>query len=168
MTLEQARANPAVWDALRKQVEHDLAERLPPRGVKPPPPCPTPKGSSSRLSRHGTAIRTPCDCGRTHASKGEARVCAALRADPEVYRLLQQVRFPLLNLGGSDTGGALYLSVDFVVWRQDGTWDAVDAKHPVAPRSRDWRRGAAAFAGHYGRTVREVWVDGKGTWKEAR
>lgn len=114
-------------------------------------------------SPHGTAVRTDCDCGRRHASRGEARVCAEVRR--RFPRVLQQVRFPLLGLGGGARGAVVYGTVDFVVFPAAGPWEAVDAKAPGAPRDGAWHRTVQGILATYGREVREVWVDGKGRWQ---
>lgn len=143
-----------------------------PEGAPRPAPVPSlPRTAAEQVavrqalrSPHGTAVRTDCDCGRRHASRGEARVCAEVRR--RFPRVLQQVRFPLLGLGGGARGDASYLTVDFVVFpfAPAGPWEAVDAKAPGAPRSREWRRGTEAFLAEWGRPVREAWVDGRGQW----
>jgi hypothetical protein len=103
------------------------------------------------------AVKTACDCGRTHPSKMEAAVCRRLRfellATPGAY-ILHQVRWPLPNLGPTPEGGAHFLSVDFTIVTPGGL-RFVDAKSPGRV-SRDWRRGAAAFRGHYGQAIEEV------------
>lgn len=123
------------------------------------------------------AVRTACDCGRVHASKGEQRVCAALLARVGSAGLLQQVRFPLLWLGPQPDGTPHTICVDFVTIERPPTvvgeepaappkWEAWDAKCRGRV-SRDWPARAAAFRLGYGRPIREVWVDESGRWKEA-
>lgn len=67
-------------------------------------------------------------------------------------RLYRQVRFPLLDIGGEDTGIPRYFSVDFVL--RGGPGDRViDAK---GRESRDWARGKSAFEAEYGIQVEIV------------
>lgn len=95
------------------------------------------------------AVRTPCPCGRTHASKMEARVCARLRAElAPGARLYQQVRFPLLSIDRKADGSPETICIDFVLVSADGSWKGIDAKSPGRV-SRDWRLRAAAFTAFY-------------------
>ena len=67
-------------------------------------------------------------------------------------RLYRQVRFPLLDIGGEDTGIPRYFSVDFVL--RGGHGDRViDAK---GRESREWARGKSAFEAEYGIQVEIV------------
>lgn len=110
----------------------------------------------ARTDKHrrmwSNAKPSACACGRTHPSKLERAVCARLTTEAQAtgYQLRQQIRFPLLALPGR-----LAITVDFVLWRGPTDWRAVDAK-PRRRVSRDWRRGAAAFAASYGLAIEEV------------
>lgn len=86
----------------------------------------------------------------------EARVCARLTLEAAAAgaRILQQVRFPLLSIGGKATGKPETICVDFVVV-EGSTWRAIDAKAP-GRISRDWRLRTAAFEATFGRKVEEV------------
>lgn len=113
--------------------------------------------SGKRFGRRwSSATPTTCPSGHRHASKMEARVCARLTAECAASgaRLLQQVRFPLLAIGGKTTGKPETISVDFVIV-SGGTWRAIDAKSP-GRISRDWRLRTAAFEATYGRRVEET------------
>lgn len=117
-------------------------------------------GSTSprpKKKRWSNAKPTDCTCGRKHASKMEARVCARLRSElRHGQRLYHQVRLPLFVLPPTESGVPHYLTVDFLITRSDGSmWVAVDAKSKGRV-SRDWRRGAAAFEATYGIKIEET------------
>lgn len=123
-----------------------------------PGPVWMPKGWKPAKRPWSNAVRTRCDCGRLHASKMEARVCAAVRAELLPHQtLFAQVRLPLFTLAPDPSGrAALYVTIDFVVWDRSLCRIArlIDAKSPTRV-SRDWRRGAAAAEGTYEVRVEE-------------
>lgn len=114
------------------------------------------KGIPFGRRRWSQATPTTCPAGHRHASKMEARVCARLTLECRATgaRLLQQVRFPLLAIGGKATGKPETISVDFVIV-SGAEWRAIDAKSPGRV-SRDWRLRTAAFEGTFGRRVEET------------
>ena len=99
--------------------------------------------------------------GIVFRSKTEARVYARLKSEllPE-QKLVIDCRFPLVALspriGRASKAG--YITIDFCIFATSlGCWRlvrAVDAK-PMskAARSRDWSRGARAFAATYGADI---------------
>lgn len=117
------------------------------------------KATSGVRSRQAwcAAKRTHCQGGHLHASGMEANVCnrLALECAASHSRLYQQVRFPLLHIGGKERGRVHTLTVDFVVVEPCGLWHAIDAK-AKGRISRDWRLRTAAFVMTYGREVKEV------------
>lgn len=90
-------------------------------------------------------------------SQTQARVYERVRAElRDGDKLMLDARLPLVAIapicGRASKGG--YLTVDFTIWRLIlGRWTlvrAIDAKPAArAARSRDWRRGAAAFLATY-------------------
>ncbi len=69
-------------------------------------------------------------------------------------RLYRQVRVPLLSIAAGRRGMPLYLTVDFVVVRGDGSEEWIHAK--TRRRSREWIRGRAAAEAWLGAPVAEV------------
>jgi len=113
----------------------------------------------ARKRSWSNATPTACDCGRKHASKMEARVCARLRREIDAnildaLTLYQQVRFPLFSLAPNEKGAPHTITVDFVVCSGSHLFRAIDAK-AKGRVSRDWRRGAAAFEATYGIRIEE-------------
>lgn len=103
--------------------------------------------------RWSAATRTVCAQGHQHASLMEGRVCDRLhleeRAKGLVGTVYRQVRLPLWVLPPDGHGKPYYLTVDFAVIDGRKPNRYVEAKDPRRV-SRDWRRGAAAFAASYG------------------
>jgi len=103
-------------------------------------------------NRHGVAECRVCGRfdGIKFPSKTEARVYLELLEELEDGdRLYRQVRFPLLNLAPvpaeeRQAGTPRSFSVDFVIVRAGGEWEAIDAKAKNW-KSREWDRGRAAF-----------------------
>lgn len=98
-------------------------------------------------------------------SRLEARVYVRVRDELEPdEKLVIDCRFPLIavapRIGKASKAG--YIEIDFTVWRSRGEVmfrleRAYDAKPKnAAARSRDWRRGARAFAATYGIEIEEV------------
>ena len=115
------------------------------------------------------AVATVAD-GMRFPSATQARVYARVKAElGPMEKLVMDARFPLVavapRVGRAHSAG--YISVDFTVWApmlslspQACGWRmvrAVDAKPRArAAVSRDWRRGARAFAATYGIEIEEV------------
>lgn len=106
-----------------------------------------------RGRRWSAATRTRCEQAHAHPSKMEARVCDRLyleqRAAGLVGTIFRQVRLPLWVLGPDGHGRPHYLTVDFAIVDGRTPTRYLDAKARTRV-SRDWRRGAAAFAMSYG------------------
>ena len=101
--------------------------------------------------RWSSAKRTVCAQGHAEASRMQARVCDRLHLEARVTgaRVYRQVRLPLLALAPKPDGTPHVLSIDFVVVEPGKPIRYVEAKDPRRV-SRDWRRGAAAFAASWG------------------
>ena len=90
----------------------------------------------------------------------EARVYSRLRllAKAEGATLFRQVRFPLFNLAPEE--GSLLphnISIDFVLVYPDGRRRYIDAKpQRRQAKSRDWKRGKAAFEMCYQASIEET------------
>lgn len=147
-----------VAEAVERQAKGSSAWSLPDKAT-------TPRGGAG-----GTATRTPCPCGKSADSAGEARACAFLRAllptfinekQGIVRSFFHGVRLPLLLLAPTKGGSPHYLKVDFCLKVEGEAPRYFDAKHPTAPQSRDWRRGAAAFEAQYG-PIELLWIDERG------
>lgn len=97
-------------------------------------------------------------------SATQARVYVRIKTElGPAEKLVLDARFPLVavapRIGRAHKAG--YISVDFTVWApSDSGWRlarAIDAKPRArAAVSRDWRRGARAFAATYGVEIEEV------------
>lgn len=113
-------------------------------------------GVQPEKRKWSNATPTVCECGRTHDSKMEAKVCRRLTLECEARgeTLLQQVRMPLWCLAPGDKGSALYISIDFVIVVDNRMARAIDAKG--ARKSRDWLRGKRAFESSYGMELEET------------
>lgn len=100
---------------------------------------------------------TDCPHGHRHASGLEAKVCARLTLETRArgQTLYHQVRMPLFAMAPDERGRASFLTVDFVLVEAGRMVRAIDAK-PKRRKSRDWRRGALAFAATYGIRIEEV------------
>lgn len=107
--------------------------------------------------RTGWAVAQPVVDGEglRHASKLEKRVYdrLVLQARHDGAILFRQVRFPLLSLAPTATGGPLAITVDFVLVRGE-QWRVIDAK-PKRRKSCEWVRGKAAFEACYGVPIEE-------------
>jgi len=148
-----------------------------PRQVKPCA-CTTRKGKPSEvLARHldertaarpGKVVAGPwsaakpgaCERGHRHDSRLEVRLCGLVHAQalPD-QRVFVHARVPLWALG-TDAGGrpASYFTPDFVVTGPgaDGCPEIQACFDAKGRRSREWRRGRAAFKASYGVEVAEV------------
>ena len=121
---------------------------------------------SGRLALGGlktNAKKTTCGAGHRHASKMEAGVCDRLTreyAGSTLYRLVQQIRLPLLLLAEKD-GRLKYITVDFGVFRLGGVDHGtelvrlIEAKNPKRV-SRDWPARKRACELSWGLTIEEV------------
>lgn len=120
-------------------------------------------GGASKPAGKWRATPTTVD-GIRFRSATEARVYVRLRdglgADE---KLVCGARFLLVanaaKVGRASKAGSI--EVDFTIWRAEGgAWvlsRAIDAKPGRSEaKSRDWRRGARAFAATYGREIEEA------------
>lgn len=135
--------------ALRRRVEAELA-----RSGAPGPAAQTAPASSAASRPHPRG-RVCSEDGIRFGSATELRVYRRLRgelaaaAEPDV-RLFCHVKFPLWNLAPHPNGRPRTLEVDFAIVRGTRLVRVIDAKPTEkSARSRDWARGAAAFAACY-------------------
>ena len=117
-------------------------------------------GGRSRIQVAAPEKRTAY--GYRFASALQMRVFLRLLGELKVDEVIMlDARWPLPAILPGGYGRPDYISVDFsILWRGGDRWHlerAIDAKpRAKAARSRDWYRGAKAFAASYGIPVEEV------------
>ena len=149
-------ASPSGWSPCRCRIVTGVVGPQAPNtkggpgaGARRTPTTPTKPWSNAR--------KTQCGGGHTHASKMEARVCDRLRvAYPGAqYRLVQQIRLPLLVLVDTD-GRVPYMTVDFGVLNENyALVRLVDAKTKRRV-SRDWPARKRALENSWDIKIEEV------------
>lgn len=120
---------------------------------------PDPVRGRPGTSTFSNAKKTFCMSQHKHDSKMEARVCDRLTCeiDKREYRLVRQIRLPLLLLTEED-GSIKYITIDFAVVKVIGTTPIVrliDAKCQGRV-SRDWPARKRAVELSWGVTIEEV------------